>query len=780
MKSRSFLSNFLILSLGLPVATASGQDLVWDSDTGASGNWSTTDINWDSDSNGAADAGWTQNASAIFSEAAETVTVTTNNSFNSLTFGITGYTIAGGAGNLDIDSSDNASSITITNSGDTATINEVIRNNGGGTTAGALEKLGAGTLVLGGANGFSGGLTISAGTVTSTVASGFGTGTVSIGAAGTATVALGADVNVSNVFTGTGILTVSGSAGTPNLNNASALNGFTGTLNVNTSGGKKVALTTAGGKIGSGATVNIASGGTLYIGTTTASFDGVTFNVVGQGNTENFGAIRIENGSVIGASSSIVLGGNTSLGAQNGGAGTINAVISESTPSTLTKVGSQTLILGGANTYTGTTTISAGTLQLGSGGTTGSLSTSSAITNNATLAVNRSNAVAQGVDFNSVISGTGAFVQTGTGTTTLSGANTYTGGTRANLGILVLSGSHTKAAGTGDFISVNNVGAQNAVVKITSTAGTQAYRELNLAEATNARGAVYQEGGDFTTANIFRVAGGSGSYGYYRLSGGTVTNTAGDMLVGSGSGSTGVMEITSGSHSTGSWIVLGRNGGTASGLLNVTGGSLASNSNNIALNWGGSSGALSVLNVGGGAGAAAVTGVSNAANYLDVSVANVAGQTGVVNLRANGTLTVSQVRVGGASSTALFNFNGGTLKANAANDRQRSHLDWGGRWRWRLHRRPIGEDHRRHWQHGDWLRGDDRRWHRQRDLQGFLDHHHQCRLLYGRSHHCDPRWRWRFDCCYDRGDLDGCEHQRWHDVHRQRHTHPERCQYLHR
>src|SRR5207248_1201842 len=45
----------------------------------------------------------------------------------------------------------------------------------------------------------------------------------------------------------------------------------------------------------------------------------------------------------------------------------------------LLKDGVGTLVLSGANTYTGGTTISAGTLQLGNGGTTGKLSTSSAI-----------------------------------------------------------------------------------------------------------------------------------------------------------------------------------------------------------------------------------------------------------------------------------------------------------------------------------------------------------------------------------------------------------------
>jgi hypothetical protein len=133
-----------------------------------------------------------------------------------------------------------------------------------------------------------------------------------------------------------------------------------------------------------------------------------------------------------------------------------------------------------------------------------------------------------------------------------------------------------------------------------------------------------------------------------------------------GGGATGVMDVTGGSVTTGSWLVLGRNG-AGNGLLNVTGGSVTSNSNNIALNWANTAGSLSILNVGGGASAATVTGVSNAGNYFDVTQSNTTGTTGVANLLSNGTLTVAKVQGSNGGSTGLFNFNGGTLKATAAN-----------------------------------------------------------------------------------------------------------------
>src|SRR5204863_373897 len=107
-----------------------------------------------------------------------------------------------------------------------------------------------------------------------------------------------------------------------------------------------------------------------------------------------------------------------------GGTGntTISGVIANGGGSTsnLGKSGAGTLTLTNANTYTGTTTISGGTLQLGNGSTTGSLSTSSTITDNGNFTINRSDAVIQGTDFSgSAITGTGSLTQAGTGTTTL-------------------------------------------------------------------------------------------------------------------------------------------------------------------------------------------------------------------------------------------------------------------------------------------------------------------------------------------------------------------------
>ena len=103
--------------------------------------------------------------------------------------------------------------------------------------------------------------------------------------------------------------------------------------------------------------------------------------------------------------------------------------------------GTGTTTLTGNNSYTGTTTISAGTLQIGNGGASGTLGTTNVI-DNGTLALNRSDAVTLG----NTISGTGAFIQKGTGTTTLTGNNSYTGTTTISAGTLKLGAGASLAS----------------------------------------------------------------------------------------------------------------------------------------------------------------------------------------------------------------------------------------------------------------------------------------------------------------------------------------------
>ncbi len=114
---------------------------------------------------------------------------------------------------------------------------------------------------------------------------------------------------------------------------------------------------------------------------------------------------------------------NLTIGVDNGSSDFSGVIQNNPTHvGNVVKAGTGTIALGGANTYTGTTTVSGGTLQLGNGGASGSLATAStfSVGTGAVFAVNRSNTVTQGVDFsNTAITGAGGFSQLGTGLTTI-------------------------------------------------------------------------------------------------------------------------------------------------------------------------------------------------------------------------------------------------------------------------------------------------------------------------------------------------------------------------
>src|SRR5205823_4127972 len=110
-----------------------------------------------------------------------------------------------------------------------------------------------------------------------------------------------------------------------------------------------------------------------------------------------------------------------------------------------------TTVLTNANTYTGTTTITGGTLQIGNGGATGSVATLN-FTDNGTLAFNRSDNLTYG----GVISGTGGLSKLGANILSLTGANTYTGVTTISAGTLQVGIGATAGAIAGN---VANSGA---------------------------------------------------------------------------------------------------------------------------------------------------------------------------------------------------------------------------------------------------------------------------------------------------------------------------------
>lgn len=124
---------------------------------------------------------------------------------------------------------------------------------------------------------------------------------------------------------------------------------------------------------------------------------------------------------------------------------TIASVLTGS--SGLTKADLGTLILGGDNTYTGGTTVSSGVLQLGNGGSSGSVIGN--VVDNAVLAFNRTDLSS----FNGIISGTGSLKQAGTGTLILTGNNTYSGGTTVSDGVLQIGNGGTAGSISGNIVN---------------------------------------------------------------------------------------------------------------------------------------------------------------------------------------------------------------------------------------------------------------------------------------------------------------------------------------
>jgi fibronectin-binding autotransporter adhesin len=171
--------------------------------------------------------------------------------------------------------------------------------------------------------------------------------------------------------------------------------------------------------------------------------------------------------------------GSFTFGVDNG-SGTFSGVLANgSNPGRYTKAGTGTQILTGANTYTGGTTIAAGTLQIGDGGTSGSISGN--ITNNGALVFDRSGSLTYG----NAISGTGTLTKRGPGMLTLTGANTFAGGTTLTAGTLQLGSSGANLPDTGAVQVNGGTLALGASVEIIGslTLGSQGALAFDLSSA---------------------------------------------------------------------------------------------------------------------------------------------------------------------------------------------------------------------------------------------------------------------------------------------------------
>ncbi|MFN0076617.1 MAG: autotransporter-associated beta strand repeat-containing protein [Prosthecobacter sp.] len=215
-----------------------------------------------------------------------------------------------------------------------------------------------------------------------------------------------------------------------------------------------------GGTILNQGTLSIGTGGTLGATTGTLAVNNTNSTAAGTNAILNLAtAVDTTVGSLSGTVATPTSGTNTAtINTQTGRnftvnqttAGTYAGVIAGAGNLTLGSSSTNALTLSGTHTYTGTTTISAGTLQLGNGGTTGSIinSTSISVATGATLKTNRSDSITLG----QAITGAGnvEIANTSTGSTILgSASNTYTGTTMVTSGRLQVGTSGIGQTGTG-------------------------------------------------------------------------------------------------------------------------------------------------------------------------------------------------------------------------------------------------------------------------------------------------------------------------------------------
>ncbi|MFG1465914.1 autotransporter-associated beta strand repeat-containing protein [Xanthobacter sp. DSM 24535] len=444
---------------------------------GGDGVWTTSNANW-TDANGAANGAWSNDHFAIFEGSAGTVTVSGAISIAGMQFATDGYQVEGDAITL-------ARSETIIRTGvgsySGASVTATIASELTGT--GGLVKTDFGTLVLTAANSYAGGTIVREGTLQ--LGDGGTSGSIVGDVANHGTLAFNRSdtYTFGGVISGTGTVIQAGT-GTTVLTGANTYTGGTA-INAGT------LLVSADDNLGAAAGGLAFDGGTLE--NTSAFTTARTIALAAGGGTFNTAADLTASGVISGTGA-------------------------------LTKTGAGTLTLTGDNAYAGGTTISAGTLQLGDGGTSGSIIGD--VTNNSVLAFNSSDDLSYG----GVISGSGALQQNGTGTTILTADNTYAGVTTITAGMLQLGNGGTSGSIVGDIVN-NGVLAfdrSNDLSYAGAISGTGSLSKfgagtLTLTAANTYSGGTIIDAGTLSISSDTNLGNASGSLIF---NGGTLENTS--------------------------------------------------------------------------------------------------------------------------------------------------------------------------------------------------------------------------------------------------------------
>lgn len=431
---------------------------------------------------------------------------------------------------------------TFDTNGNTMTIAGPIADSDG---AGIVNKIGNGVLILSGTSSYGGGTTVAAGTLRAgaagnatifglsgssvTVASGAtldyngiplngtgspdyaviasGTGVGSLGAlvdngaandssfrlltltgdttvGGTGRFGLRSSVNGSGALTGNGFSLTK--IGTNDFLIAQGAGGFptlaTGLANININAGRIVVADTA--------TVDNLSPGSIFVNTNGAldvgNYNGfVTIDkpIVMAGGTIVTDAASANGNATIAAP--ISLNATGLFNPQATSVLTLAGNITDGTaPNGITVNGAGTVVLTAANSYSGVTTIGAGTLQIDNGGTTGTLGTANVV-NNAALVFNRGDDII----VTNAISGSGSVTHAGPGDLTLTGNLTYTGPTTISTGVLTLANPTNNVTLSGTISGAGSlVKSQTNRVSLTNGNSYQGGTTINkgvLAISTN-------------------------------------------------------------------------------------------------------------------------------------------------------------------------------------------------------------------------------------------------------------------------------------------------------
>ncbi|WP_217805221.1 autotransporter outer membrane beta-barrel domain-containing protein [Salmonella enterica] len=350
------------------------------------------------------------------------------------------------------------------------------------TGEGQIVKSGSDELIVTGDNTYSGGTTISGGTLTADHADSLGTGAVAN--SGVLQVGEGELENTlsgsgSLVKTGTGELTLSGdntysggttiTGGTLTADHADSL----GSGDIDNSGVLKV---------GEGDLENTLSGSGSLVKTGTGELTLSGGNDYSGGTTIIGGTLTADHADLLGT------GAVANSGVLQVGEGELENTLSGS--GSLVKTGTGELTLSGDNSYSGGTTIIGGTLTADHADSLGT----GAVANSGVLQVGEG-------ELENTLSGSGSLVKTGTGELTLSGDNSYSGDTTIADGTLIAANVNALGSGNIDNSGTLMLDANGAFELANITTHTGATTALAAGSTLDA-GQLTQEDGSTLSIDL--------------------------------------------------------------------------------------------------------------------------------------------------------------------------------------------------------------------------------------------------------------------------------------